>query len=74
MPKSIGKQGVQDDASVDRVISIIPLAKAGVCLDCERVFTILPGQDYCPGCGSVVWGRVKPWLNHGEGQSAKEVA
>ena len=66
MPKMTVNVDFQDDAEVDKVVTIIPLAKAGVCVNCERVFTILPDQDVCPGCGSVAWGRVKPWLNHGE--------
>ena len=68
---------IYDEAeAVETVQSIIPLAKAGVCVNCDRVFTILPGQSVCPGCGSVAWGRVKPWLDNGRvaRTSCKEVA
>lgn len=76
MPKMTVKVDFDEwPGSVDQVIAFIPLAKAGLCVNCNRVFTILPGQELCPVCGSVAWGRVKPWLDRAnEKKVAEEVA
>lgn len=64
MNRELGRVNGDVVDAVDAVFSLIPLAKAGVCVNCDRLFTMLPGQSVCPGCGSNAWHPVKAWLNH----------
>lgn len=49
-------------AEIDGALAVIPLERAGVCVNCERVFTIIPGQITCPKCMSTAWRPVGAWL------------
>lgn len=53
------EQGLSD---LNSALSVIPLDRAGVCVNCERVFTIIPGQITCPKCMSTAWRPVGAWL------------
>lgn len=44
------------------IAAIIPVTQAGICVNCETVFTII-GHSSCPGCGSTAWAPLQPWLN-----------
>jgi Zn finger protein HypA/HybF involved in hydrogenase expression len=59
MNKSMLKNGVEE---TDAALAVIPLERAWVCINCERVFTILPGQITCPKCMSQQWRPVGAWL------------
>lgn len=48
---------------LDKIIMMIPLGKAGICVNCDRVFTILNNQSKCPGCQSTAWHPLGPWMN-----------
>jgi rubrerythrin len=64
--------------AVETVQAVIPLARAGVCIECNRVFTML-GSDRCPVCQSLAWVPVRQWIDGGKlkakaSMEAKEVA
>lgn len=60
MNKSIIENGLAD---MEAALAVIPLDRAGVCVNCERIFTILPGQATCPKCMSQQWRPVGLWVN-----------
>lgn len=50
-------------AEMDAALAVIPLERAGVCVNCDRIFTIFTGQTVCPKCMSTAWRPVKAWLD-----------
>jgi hypothetical protein len=45
------EESMKDNELVIETADFVPLAKAVLCLDCERI-SRQAGGHYCPGCGS----------------------
>jgi hypothetical protein len=54
--------GGELEARVDGIRPSIPLSRALLCLDCERLFEAI-GSQHCPSCGSAIAWRIEQALN-----------